>query len=167
MNSNNDENEPSPVTGWEVALFTEQNSSDQNMVAVAENKEVGLQNKQDDEVDMLKLEGLYNEANVGVQNDGGYQIGQVNSNPFDFQTIHDPTQYNMALDVPQNVFCVPPNIPPQFLSMQPYQVCNNNAQQQQEEPFTMIKKSTNPFDEPNILPSPPQPSTSVVPQHLA
>lgn len=160
MNSNNDENEASPITGWEVALFTEQ-----NMVAVAENKELGLQNKQDDEVDMLKLEGLYNEANAGVQHDGGYQIGQVNSNPFDFQTIHDPTQYNMTLEVPPNVFCVHPNIPPQFVSMQPYQVSNNNAQQQQEEPFTMIKKSTNPFDEPNILPPPP--STSVVPQHPA
>lgn len=166
LNSNNDENEASPVTGWEVALFTEQQSPEQNMVAVAENKEVGLQNKQDDELDMLKLEGLYNEANAGVQNDGGYQIGQVNSNPFDFQTIHDPTQYNMALEVPPNVFCVSPNIPPQFVSMQPYQVSNNNPQQQQEEPFTMIKKSTNPFDEPNILPPTPS-STSVVPQHPA
>jgi len=42
LNSNNDETEASPVTGWEVALFTEQQSSDQNMVAVVENKEVGL-----------------------------------------------------------------------------------------------------------------------------
>jgi len=107
---------------------------------------------------MFKIQGLYNEAIAGVQHDEGYQIGQVNSNPFDFQTIHDPTQYNMAL-------AVTPNIPPQFVSMQPYQVSNNNAQPQQEEPFTVIKKSTNPFDEPNILPLPP--STSVVHQHPA
>jgi hypothetical protein len=103
---------------------------------------------------MLKLEGLYNEANGGAQHDGGYQIGQVNSNPFDFQAIHDPTQYNIA-------FAVPPNIPTQFVNMHPYQVSYDNAQQQQqqqqqqEEPSTMIKKSTNPFDdEPNILPPP-------------
>jgi hypothetical protein len=109
---------------------------------------------------MLKLEGLYNEANGGAQHDGGYQIGQVNSNPFDFQAIHDPTQYNMAFAVPPNAFCVPPNIPTQFVNMHPYQVSYDNAQQQQqqnqeEEPSTMIKKSTNPFDdEPNILPPP-------------
>ncbi|KAK2451029.1 putative clathrin assembly protein [Trifolium repens] len=142
LNSSIDENEASPITGWEVALFTDEEIPDQIIVA---------ENKEGDELDMLKLEGLYNEANGGAQHDGGYQIGQVNSNPFDFQAIHDPTQYNIA-------FAVPPNIPTQFVNMHPYQVSYDNAQQQQhqeEEPSTMIKKSTNPFDdEPNILPPP-------------
>lgn len=115
---------------------------------------------QDDELDVLKLEGLYGEAVVGAQHDGGYQIGQVNSNPFDF---HDAAQYHMALAHP-SVFSVPSNIPPQIVGMQPYQDSYNNAQQlQEEEPFvTMIKKSTNPFDEPNIL---PPASASAMPSH--
>lgn len=111
---------------------------------------------------MLKLEGLYDEAVAAAQHDGCYEIGQMNSNPFDFQAIHDPSQYNMAL-APPNGFYVDHNIPGQFVSMQPYQVSYNTPQQQQEEePYQMIKKSTNPFDEPNIL---PPPSASSVHQH--
>ncbi|CAI8587230.1 unnamed protein product [Vicia faba] len=148
ISSSNDENEASPVTGWEVALFT-----DQNIVA---------DNIEGEEPGMLKLEGLYDEAVAAAQHDGGYEIGQVNSNPFDFQAIHDPTQYNMAL-APPNGFYVNPDIPGQFVSMQPYQVSYNTPQQQQEEePYQMVKRSTNPFDEPNIL---PPPSTSSVHQH--
>ncbi|GAU49085.1 hypothetical protein TSUD_137700 [Trifolium subterraneum] len=150
-NSSIDENETSPIPDWEVALFTdEERSPDQIIVA---------ENKEGDELDMSKLEGIYNEANGGAQHDGGYQIGQVNSNPFDFEAIHDPTQYNMEFAVPPNAFCVPSNIPTQFVNMHPYHVSYNNAQQQQqqqqEEPFTMTKKSTNPFDdEPDFLPPP-------------
>ncbi|XP_045792418.1 putative clathrin assembly protein At5g35200 [Trifolium pratense] len=148
-NSSIDENEASPLPDWEVALFTDGESSPDQII-VSENKE-------GDEVDMLKLEGFYNEANGGAQHeDGVYRIGQVNSNPFDFEAIHDPTQYNMAFALPPNAFCVPPNIPTQFVNMHPYHVSYDNAQQQQqEEPFTTIKKSTNPFDdEPDILPPP-------------
>ncbi|XP_058723010.1 putative clathrin assembly protein At5g35200 [Vicia villosa] len=157
VSSSNDENEasPSPVTGWEVALFTDQQEScDQNIVA---------ENIEGEEPGVLKLDSLYDEAVAAVQHDGGYEIGQVNSNPFDYQAIHGPTQYNMAL-APPNGFYVNHNIPGQFESMQPYQVSYNTPQQQQqeEEPYQMVKKSTNPFDEPNIL---PPPSTSSVHQH--
>lgn len=186
ISSSNDENEasPSPVTGWEVALFTDQQEScDQNIVA--ENIEVGILflflasdrwdelmmmlllltifEKQGEEPGVLKLDSLYDEAVAAAQHDGGYEIGQVNSNPFDYQAIHGPTQYNMAL-APPNGFYVNHNIPGQLESMQPYQVSYNTPQQQQqeEEPYQMVKKSTNPFDEPNIL---PPPSTSSVHQH--
>ncbi|GAU49086.1 hypothetical protein TSUD_137710 [Trifolium subterraneum] len=166
-NSSIDENETSPIPDWEVALFTDEERSPDQII-VAENKEVGLNFLElssghlaidGDELDMSKLEGIYNEANGGAQHDGGYQIGQVNSNPFDFEAIHDPTQYNMEFAVPPNAFCVPSNIPTQFVNMHPYHVSYNNAQQQQqqqqEEPFTMTKKSTNPFDdEPDFLPPP-------------
>ncbi|CAK8534430.1 unnamed protein product [Lathyrus sativus] len=155
ISSSNDECEASPVTGWEVALFSEQEEScDQNIVA---------ENIEGEEPGVLKLDGLYDEPVAAAQHDGVYEIGQVSSNPFDFQAIHDPAQYNMALE-PPNGFYVDHNIPGQFVSMQPYQVSYNTPQQQQQEgePYQMIKKSTNPFDEPNFL---PPPSTSSVHQH--
>ncbi|XP_061350183.1 putative clathrin assembly protein At5g35200 [Gastrolobium bilobum] len=153
-NSGNDENEASPVTGWEVALFAEPERSNENVLA--ESKEAGG-------LDALKLESLYDEANGGTQQNGAYHIGQVASNPFDFEARHD-SQYNTATTPPtiQNAYFASPNmaspIPAQMVGV-PYQEYYMMQQQQHQEPFTMNKKSTNPFDEPNMLP-PSMPSHS-------
>lgn len=42
LNSSNDEKEASPMTGWEVALFAEPESSNVDNNVVAVNEEVGL-----------------------------------------------------------------------------------------------------------------------------
>lgn len=78
-------------------------------------------------------------------------MGQVVPYPFDFGAS------NMAVEpqTNQNAFYAPPNmtspIPAQMVGMT-YQDYHMMYQQQTQEPFIMKKKSTNPFDEPNMLP---------------
>lgn len=172
IDSSNDVNGASSVTGWEVALFTEAvESSNDNEVTTAESKELTIFEKQSGELDVSKLDSLYNEAMDGGTS--GYNIGQVNANananPFDFQA----SQYNNNMAVaPQNIqsaFYGPPSnmaCPmPVGMPYQDYYV----MQHQQQEPFmnnnNMIQKSTNPFDEPNILPPasalPPHPTQTI------
>ncbi|XP_057428476.1 putative clathrin assembly protein At5g35200 isoform X1 [Lotus japonicus] len=180
VNSSNDENGASSVTGWEVALFTEPETSNDNVVAESTftEQEAGQAGK----LDLSKLDNLYDEAIVGIQQNAAYKIGQVVSNPFDFQASHD-SQYNMAMAPSnmQNASCVPPNmaypIPSQMscmtyqdyymmqqqLQLQQLQLQHQQLQQQQQQEASMMnKKSTNPFelDEANILPSHPNQSTS-------
>ena len=102
-----------------------------------------------------KLDGLYDEAGAGTQQNGAYHIGQTASNPFDFEPSQG-SQYNMALATStfQNAYYAYPNmaspIPAQMVGMPDHDYYMR--QQQQQEPFVMNKKSTNPFDEPNMLP---------------
>lgn len=167
IDSSNDENGASPVTGWEVALFTEAAESSNDNEVTAESKELTIFEKQSGELDVSKLDSLYNEAMDGGAS--GYNIGQVNANanPFDFQA----SQYNNMAVAPQNIqtaFYGPPNMAcpiPVGMSYQDYYV----MQHQQQEPFmnnnNMIKKSTNPFDEPTIFPPasalPPHPTQTI------
>ncbi|XP_019429935.1 PREDICTED: putative clathrin assembly protein At5g35200 isoform X3 [Lupinus angustifolius] len=138
--SSNDENGPSPITGWEDALFTEPEpeSFTENVVAVG-----GLE--------VSKLENLYDNAITVTQQNEAYQIGQVASNPFDFGAT-DYNQYNMTTESStiQNAYYGPSNMTPQMVGI-PYQDYYMMHQQQPQEPFVMNKKSNNPFDEPNML----------------
>ncbi|KAE9608334.1 putative ANTH domain-containing protein [Lupinus albus] len=142
--SSNDENGPSPIIGWEVALFTEPEpeSSTENVVELS--TEVGG-------LEVSKLDNLYDNAITVTQQNGTYQIGQVASNPFDFGAS-DFNHYNMTAESStiQNAYYAPSNMTPQMVGI-PYQDYYIMHQQQPQEPFVMNKKSNNPFDEPNML----------------
>ncbi|XP_014495111.1 putative clathrin assembly protein At5g35200 [Vigna radiata var. radiata] len=122
--SENDENRTSPELGWEVALFTEPENDNGNIITteMENNREVGGMElwKDDDET----------EESVSQFS------RKVRLNPFDMEgSDHHDEQFNMASS---NSL---PNIPYQMGDM-PYQ---HLVQQP--------RKTVNPFDETNIFPS--------------
>ncbi|KAK7281571.1 hypothetical protein RIF29_09682 [Crotalaria pallida] len=168
-NSSIDDNGSSSITGWEDALFTEPEISNENnagaldvlnLDGLYENAITMTQQNGayqiGQETDVLNLDGLYENAITVTQQNGAYQIGQEASNPFDFGASNS-AQFNMAIEpsILQNESYAPPPmttpIPDQMVGV-PYQDYYMMHHQQMQEPLTMNNKTTNPFDEPNTLP---------------
>ncbi|ESW10288.1 hypothetical protein PHAVU_009G196300 [Phaseolus vulgaris] len=137
LNSNDDENKRSPVLGWELALFSE--PENYNATQIDTTQEVG-------EMEFWKDDSVNDEINADTQQSVTHFTTQVKSNPFDFQGSYDE-QFSMASPNSHNELSAFPNM--SSMGDMPYQ----HLQQQHEQPSMANKKSTNPFEETNMLPS--------------
>ncbi|KAG5032506.1 hypothetical protein JHK82_016090 [Glycine max] len=139
-NSKDDENRTSPITGWEVALFSDSERYDENVIAEIKSKEKTSQ------MEVSKLDSLYDEVIVNTQQSVTNNATQVTSNPFDYEASHnDQFSMVMAPSALQNELCALPHMQSP-ISTQMVGTPQQHLLQQQNEPYTMNKKSTNPFD---------------------
>ncbi|KAL9314305.1 hypothetical protein ACSQ67_019757 [Phaseolus vulgaris] len=138
LNSNDDENKRSPVLGWELALFSEPENYNATQIDTTQEK-VG-------EMEFWKDDSVNDEINADTQQSVTHFTTQVKSNPFDFQGSYDE-QFSMASPNSHNELSAFPNM--SSMGDMPYQ----HLQQQHEQPSMANKKSTNPFEETNMLPS--------------
>ncbi|KAG4390085.1 hypothetical protein GLYMA_06G223100v4 [Glycine max] len=139
-NSKDDENRTSPITGWEVALFSDSERYDENVIAEIKSKEKTSQ------MEVSKLDSLYDEVIVNTQQSVTNNATQVTSNPFDYEASHnDQFSMVMAPSALQNELCALPHMQSP-ISAQMVGTPQQHLLQQQNEPYTMNKKSTNPFD---------------------
>ncbi|QCE14036.1 Phosphoinositide-binding clathrin adaptor [Vigna unguiculata] len=147
--SENDENKTNPDLGWEVALFTElENHNGDITTETKNNKEKGCG------MEFWKHDNVHDdEMNANTQQSVTTFSSQVRFNPFDLEASHDE-QINRVLASPnsQNELSSVPNMS----SPIPYQIGDMPYQhlvQQQNELSIAPRKTTNPFDDTNMLPS--------------
>lgn len=102
--------------------------------------------KKTSQMEVSKLDSLYDEVIVNTQQSVTNNATQVTSNPFDYEASHnDQFSMVMAPSALQNELCALPHMQSP-ISAQMVGTPQQHLLQQQNEPYTMNKKSTNPFD---------------------